>query len=175
MAGMNPDGVARVRGLVYEAKYHYRHQENPMDGKHLAPWSALAMAALFAVSGVEVGTIGRPAHVAEASAPKTVDVQMIGDATGYRFSPAKITIQRGDKVRFTLVSGPPHNVVFWSDSIPKGAVAVLAKGMPNSVDKLTGPFFLKAGDTYVVSFAGAPAGRYRYYCTPHLALGMAAT
>ena len=146
-----------------------------MDGRHLGPWSALAVAALFAATGVEVRTIVPPANVAEASAPKTVDVQMIGDATGYRFAPATVTIQRGDKVRFTLVSGPPHNVVFWSDSVPKGAAAALAKGMPNTVDKLTGPFFLKAGDTYVVSFAGAPAGRYRYYCAPHLALGMAAT
>ena len=146
-----------------------------MDGRHLAPWSALAMAALFAVTGLESRTTVPPSHVVDASAPKTVDVQMIGDATGYRFAPATVTIQRGDKVRFTLVSGPPHNVVFWSDSIPKGAAAALAKGMPKTVDKLTGPFFLKAGDTYVVSFAGAPAGRYRYYCTPHLALGMAAT
>ena len=104
-----------------------------MDGRHLAPWSALVMGALFAVTGVEVRTIVPPAHAADAAAPpKTVDVQMIGDATGYRFAPATITIQRGDRVRFTLVSGPPHNVVFWSDSIPKGAAAALAKGMPNT-------------------------------------------
>ena len=147
-----------------------------MDGRHLAPWSALALAALFAATGVEVRTVPPLAHAADAAAaPKTVDVQMIGDATGYRFAPATITIQRGDRVRFTLVSGPPHNVLFWSDSIPKGAAAALAKGMPKTVDKLTGPFFLKTGDTYVVSFAGAPAGRYRYYCAPHLALGMTAT
>ena len=147
-----------------------------MDGNHLAPWSALALAALFAATGVEVRTLPPVAHAADAGAPpKIVDVQMIGDATGYRFSPASITIQHGDKVRFTLVSGPPHNVVFWSDSIPKGAAVALTKGMPQTVDKLTGPYFLKTGDTYVVSFAGAPAGRYRYYCTPHLALGMAAT
>ena len=146
-----------------------------MDGRHLAPWSALVMAALFATTGVEVRTIVPPAHAADAPAPKTVDVQMIGDATGYRFAPATVTIQRGDRVRFTLVSGPPHTVVFWSDSIPKGAAAALATGLPHTVDKLAGPFFLKTGDTYVVSFAGAPAGRYRYYCTPHLALGMVAT
>ena len=46
--------------------------------------------------------------------------------------------------------------------------------MPQTVDKLTSPYYLKAGDSYVVSFAGAPAGTYRYYCTPHLALGMKA-
>ena len=111
-----------------------------------------------------------PAH--RAPPGKTIDVQMLGDAKGYRFSPAKITIQRGDQVRFTVVSGPPHNVVFWSDSIPKGAAARLSKNMPNAVGPLTGPFFMNVGDKYVVSFAGVPAGTYKYYCAPHLALGM---
>ena len=147
-----------------------------MDARQIVPWSALAMVGLLAATGVEVRTVPPDSNAAVALAPaKTVEVQMTGDASGYRFSPATVTIQRGDKVRFTLVSGPPHNVVFWSDSIPKGAATMLAKGMPQTVDKQTSPFFLKTGDSYVVSFAGAPAGRYRYYCTPHLALGMVAT
>ena len=145
-----------------------------MDARHVAHWGTLTMMALFAVTGLEVRTAQPVTAITATATAKTVDVQMIGDGTGYRFAPATVTIQRGDKVRFTLVSGPPHNVVFWSDSIPKGAAAALAKGMPQTVDKLTSPFFLKAGDSYVVSFAGAPAGRYAYYCTPHLALGMKA-
>jgi plastocyanin len=112
---------------------------------------------------------------APPAAPKTVEVQMIGDASGYKFSPAKISIQRGDKVKFTLVSGPPHNVVFWEDSIPKGAAAKLGKAMTKTVGPLTGPFLLNAKDTYEISFAGLPAGTYHYYCAPHLALGMHAT
>jgi len=99
-------------------------------------------------------------------------VKMLGDASGYRFSPAKITIRRGDIVKFTLVSGPPHNVVFWADSIPKGAATKLGKAMKNTVGPLTGPFLLNAKDTYAISFAGLPAGMYHYYCVPHLALGM---
>jgi len=147
-----------------------------MDGRHLAPWGTLAMVALFAVTGVDARRVAPDSNAdAAITIAKTIDVQMIGDATGYRFAPAKIAIQRGDSVRFTLVSGPPHNVVFWSDSIPKGAATALSKGMPKTVDKLTGPYFLKTGDSYVVSFAGAPAGRYRYYCAPHLALGMSGT
>ena len=147
-----------------------------MDGRHLAPWGTLAMVALFAVTGVDARRLAPDSNAdAAITIAKTIDVQMIGDATGYRFAPAKIAIQRGDNVRFTLVSGPPHNVVFWSDSIPKGAATALSKGMPKTVDKLTGPYFLKTGDSYVVSFAGAPAGRYRYYCAPHLALGMSGT
>src|SRR3954462_503463 len=107
-----------------------------------------------------------------SAAPKTVEVQMIGDASGYKFSPAKISIAKGDKVKFTLVSGPPHNVVFWEDSIPKGAAAKLGKAMTKTVGPLTGPFLLNTGDTYEISFTGLPAGTYKYYCAPHLALGM---
>jgi plastocyanin len=146
-----------------------------MLGTSSALWGAIAAAALVATAGVETRTAPPAPHTVVAAAPKTVEVQMIGDGTGYRFAPARVTIQRGDKVRFTLVSGPPHNVVFWSDSVPKGAAGALTKGMPQTVDKLTGPFFMKAGDAYVVSFAGVPAGVYHYYCAPHLALGMKAT
>ena len=142
-----------------------------MTGTHGALWSALAAAAILAATVREAPAVER----ALPTAPKMVDVQMLGDASGYRFAPATVTIQRGDKVRFTLVSGPPHNVVFWADSIPKGAAAPLAKGMPGTVDKLTSPYYLKTGDTYVVSFDGVPPGTYQYYCTPHLMLGMKAT
>jgi plastocyanin len=145
-----------------------------MDARNVAHWGTLSMVALFAVTGVEVRTATPVTAVTATATAKTVDIQMIGDATGYRFAPATVTIQRGDKVRFSLVSGPPHNVVFWADSVPKGAAAALAKGMPKRVDALTSPFFLNAGDSYVVSFAGAPAGRYVYNCAPHLALGMKA-
>ena len=142
-----------------------------MIGIHGAVWSAVTAAALFAAAAFEAPA----AAPAPAPPAKTVDVQMLGDASGYRYAPAAVTIQRGDKVRFTLVSGPPHNVVFWADSIPKGAAAPLAKGMPQTVDKLTSPYYVKTGDTYVVSFDGVPAGTYKYYCTPHLALGMKGT
>jgi plastocyanin len=145
-----------------------------MDARNVAHWGTLSMVALFAVTGLEVRTAAPVTDVTATETAKTVDIQMIGDATGYRFAPATVTIQRGDKVRFSLVSGPPHNVVFWADSVPKGAAGALAKGMPKTVDALTSPFFLNAGDSYVVSFAGAPAGRYVYNCAPHLALGMKA-
>jgi plastocyanin len=146
-----------------------------MHGTSSALWGAIAAATLVATAGVETRTAAPAPHTVATAAPKTVDVQMIGDGTGYRFAPARVTIKRGDKVRFRLVSGPPHNVVFWSDSVPKGAAAALTKGMPQTMDQLTGPFFMKPGDTYVVSFAGVPAGVYNYYCAPHLALGMKAT
>lgn len=111
---------------------------------------------------------------AQAATGKTWDVKMIGDATGYRFEPATLTIKAGDAVRWTVVSGPPHNVSFWADSIPQGAAAPLGANMPETTAPLVGPLRNTPNETYTVSFAGVPAGSYTYYCTPHLALGMKA-
>jgi plastocyanin len=144
-----------------------------LSRRRVAGVAAIVAFAVGAGAAVDVDPTTSPTR--SASAAKTVEVQMIGDASGYRFAPAKITIQRGDRVKFTLVSGPPHNVVFWSDSIPKNAAAKLAKAMSNAVGPLTGPFLMNAGESYLVSFEGLPAGKYRYYCAPHLALGMTAT
>jgi plastocyanin len=106
---------------------------------------------------------------------KTWDVKMLADAQGYRFDPASITIKPGDGVRWTVVSGIPHNVTFWSDSIPPLAVPTLRANMPQATAPLTGPLLMNPSQTYTISFAGAPAGTYHYYCTPHLALGMKGT
>jgi plastocyanin len=123
--------------------------------------------------------VGAPASsitaVAQPITGKTWDVKMLGDAQGYRFDPAALTIKRGDGVRWTVATGLPHNVTYWSDSIPAAAAAVLRANMPQTTAPLTGPLLTNAGATYVVSFGGAPAGTYHYYCTPHLALGMKGT
>ncbi len=117
-----------------------------------------------------------PAPAPSAAAPgKTIDVKMVGDTKGYRFDPATITVTVGDGVRFTNVSGGPHDVTFWSDSIPAGAQQVLQANMPATTAPLTGPLLISPNDTYVVSFAGAKPGAYHFYCTPHLALGMRGT
>jgi plastocyanin len=100
---------------------------------------------------------------------------MLGDAQGYRFDPATVTIRAGDTVRWTNVSGGPHDVSFWSDSIPAGAAGPLQSHMANTTSPLTGPLLSDPSATYTISFAGAPAGTYKYYCMPHLALGMRAT
>src|SRR5512138_143004 len=52
---------------------------------------------------------------AMAAAPVTGTVHvvnMVGDATGYRFEPANITVKPGDGIKFVNVSGGPHNVAF---------------------------------------------------------------
>jgi plastocyanin len=113
-----------------------------------------------------------PAAAPTPATGKTHDVQMLGDASGYRFNPASITIKRGDAVRWTNVSGGPHNVSFWPDSIPAGAQGPLSANMPQQTMPLGGPLLTNPNQTYTISFAGVPAGTYKYYCQPHLALGM---
>ena len=106
---------------------------------------------------------------------KTWDVKMIGDATGSHFDPANLTIKAGDAIRWTLVSGPPHNVAFWPDSIPSAGTSSLQANMPQTMAPLNGPLLATAGQTYEVSFAGVAPGTYHYYCVPHLAAGMKGT
>ena len=106
---------------------------------------------------------------------KTWDVRMIAAGDSYRFAPASLTISRGDGVRWTLVAGPGHNVTFWPDSIPPAASSVLQRNMPHTAALLASPLLVNAGQTYLVSFAGVPAGTYHYYCAPHAAFGMIGT
>jgi len=112
---------------------------------------------------------------AQAITGKTWDVKMLGDAKGYRYDPASLTIKKGDGVRFTVVSTPPHNVTFWPDSIPSGASNALQANMPQTMAPLTGPLLMNPNQSYTISFAGVPAGTYKFYCTPHLAMGMKGT
>lgn len=120
-------------------------------------------------------TAAAPTGAAAPITGKTWDVKMIGDASGSRFDPVSLTIKRGDGVRWTVVSGPPHNVTFWPDSIPSGAQAQLGANMPQPVSPMSSPMLMTAGETYTASFGNVPAGTYHYYCTPHLALGMKGT
>ena len=112
-------------------------------------------------------------EAAAASTGPVVEVKMTGNgSTRAAFEPSSITVPAGATVRFTNVSGGPHNITFWSDSIPSGGVAALNAGMKNTVDNLSGPFLTQPNETYEVSFANAPKGTYKGYCTPHLTLGM---
>lgn len=173
---------------------------NYISGKHAPKWSVsgsllvVAVVAMTACGGGDktaaavdttaaapaaapatAGSTATAAGAAVAAAPitgKTVDVKMVGDAKGYRFEPANFTVKVGDGVNFINVSGGPHQVTFWADSIPAGTAAQLDKNMPNTTSPLEGPLAVTPNQAYVVSFAGLKPGVYHYYCTPHLAMGM---
>jgi plastocyanin len=100
------------------------------------------------------------------------DVNMVLEGSTYKFVPDQLTIKSGDVVRYHNVSGGPHNVSFWPDSVPGGAADVLKAGMPDQMAPLEGSLLTEPNAIYTVNFANAPAGEYKYYCLPHLALGM---
>ena len=97
---------------------------------------------------------------------------MVLEGSTYKYVPDRLTIKSGDVVRFHNVSGGPHNVSFWADSIPAGAADALKAGMPDQMAPLEGSLLTEPNGIYTVNFAKAPAGDYKYYCLPHLALGM---
>src|SRR5437667_6969723 len=105
-----------------------------------------------------------------------VEVKMTGNGTSIAaFEPNKLSIKAGTTVRFINVSGGPHNIAFFADSIPKGGAVALKKGMANAMSDLTGPFLTQPNEKYDISFAGAPAGTYKGYCMPHVAFNMKIT
>ena len=102
----------------------------------------------------------------------TVEVKMIGDAQGYRFEPANITVKTGDAVKFVFVSGGPHNVAFDGAALSADVKKQLDANFSSKMAELSSAMMLNAGESVTVSFAGIPAGSYAYNCTPHLAMGM---
>ena len=119
-----------------------------------------------------------PAAGAVAALPatgQTVDIKMIGDDKGYRFEPANVTIKEGDAVRFTMVTGGPHNVSFDPTTVPADSKAQLDANMPQKMSELSSPMLMNPNETYTISFAGVKPGVYPFHCTPHLAMNMKGT
>ena len=119
-----------------------------------------------------------PAGGAVAAAPATGtthEVKMIGDASGYKFVPEKITVKSGDAIKYVMVSGGPHNVSF--QNVTDAAVkAQFDANMPGQkMGEASGPMIMQPNETYTVSFGKIPPGTYEYVCVPHLAMNMKAT
>jgi len=132
--------------------------------------------AVYALSVQHRRTAGTsPAPAAPATTAGTqgpIVVQMLGDAKGYRFESATVTARVGDVLQFVNVSGGPHNVSFWEDSVPAGAGTQLQQDMGPTIGPLKGVLLLEPNAPYRVSLAKLPPGTYRYYCLAHLGLGM---
>lgn len=116
---------------------------------------------------------------APAAAPTaggtTHEVKMLLDGTTYKYDPAKLTIKSGDVIKFTVVSGGAHNVQFYPDSIPANvpaAIKALAVAPPEKGGGISSESMKTEGESFELSFAGAPAGSYKFFCAPHHALGM---
>jgi plastocyanin len=141
--------------------------------------AANAAAASSTPAATATATTSAPAPTgAVAPAPitgTTHEVKMIGDATGYRFEPATLTIKSGDGVKYVMVSGGPHNVAFQNVTDP-AASAQLDANMPGQkMGPLSGPMVMQPNEAYPVSFGKVPPGKYDYICVPHSAMNMKGT
>jgi plastocyanin len=116
---------------------------------------------------------------AVAAAPvtgTTHEVKMImNDPSHASFEPANLTIHTGDAVKWTVVSGVPHNVVFDSVKASPDVKAQLTANMTDQLAPLSSKYLTAPGESYIMSFGKVPPGEYYYYCMPHNMLGMHGT
>ena len=119
-----------------------------------------------------------PGAGAVAAAPitgKTIEIKMIGDASGYKFEPATVIIKKGDALKFINVTGGPHNIAFLNVA-DATAKAQLDANMPNTpqakMGELSSPALMNPNEAYIVSFGNMAAGTYEFTCTPHAAMNM---
>jgi len=126
------------------------------------------------VLGLLAGT-GGAGIARHAQARRTFVVEMIQQGSRFVFRPSGVRIRAGDMVEFRAVSGLPHNVQFYAGRIPDGAREVLNRAMAQRIGDLASPMLTRAGQTYSISFAGAPEGTYDFFCRPHEELGMKGT
>jgi len=113
-----------------------------------------------------------PAATTPGAAGATHDVNMVLEGSQYKYVPDQLTIGPNDMIRYHNKSGGPHNVAFWTDSIPSGATSAIA--VPEPMAPLSSKLVVAPDEIIEVKFSNAPKGEYKYYCTPHLALGMKA-
>ena len=112
---------------------------------------------------------GAPAATSTA-AGATHDVNMVLEGSNYKYVPAELTIGPNDVVRYHNKSGGPHNVAFWTDSIPSGAASHIV--LTDPMAPLSSKLVVAPDEVIEVKLNDAPKGEYKFYCTPHLALGM---
>jgi plastocyanin len=115
---------------------------------------------------------GAPAPAPASAQGATHDVNMVLEGSNYKYVPNELSVGPNDVVRYHNKSGGPHNVAFWEDSIPKGAASHIT--VPDPMAPLSSKLVVAPDEIIEVKLNDAPAGVYKYHCTPHLALGMVA-
>lgn len=147
-------------------------EKKPADTTHVAVDTSTSSAST--TTSTTATTPGGSGAAAAAPITGTIhEVKMIGDAKGYRFEPANITVKAGDGAKFVVVSGGPHNVAFDPATIPADARGQLDANMgAEKMGELSSALKTNPGESVTVSFGNIKPGRYPIHCTPHLALGM---
>lgn len=108
-------------------------------------------------AGLTMAAVSSPAYAAE-----TKEVKMGSDSGLLAFVPQKITICKGDSVKWINNKAGPHNVVFDEEGIPAG----VEQEKISMIDEQLG----EEGESFTMKFD--TAGDYAYYCEPHRGAGM---
>jgi plastocyanin len=144
-------------------------ETKPADTTHVAVDTTAAMTTTTTGTSTTTSGAGTMAPITG----KTHEVKMVGDAKGYRFEPANITVKQGDGIKFLVVSGGPHNVAFDPATIPADVKGQLDANMgTDKMGELSSNMKMNPGESVTVSFGNIKPGQYPYHCTPHLALNM---
>jgi plastocyanin len=146
-------------------------ENKPADTTHVAVDTSSTTTTTTGSSATTAATGG-----AVTMAPitgKTQTVNMVGDAKGYRFEPANITVKQGDGIKFVVVTGGPHNIAFDPATIPPDVKGQLDANMgTDKMGELSSNMKMNAGESVTVSFGKIKPGQYPFHCVPHLALNM---
>jgi plastocyanin len=114
-----------------------------------------------AVLQLDSGSVSLPAGVA------LVDIGIRTTAGGGgEFDPPSVQARVGDVLRFTTKDAQTHAIAFDAVTLPPAALEYL-----ESHAQLRSPPMLREGASWVISFAEAPPGPYRFRCTTHGAEG----
>jgi plastocyanin len=148
-------------------------EKNPADTTHVAVDTSSATTTTTGASSTTTGTATGGAATAAPVTGTTHTVNMVGDAKGYRFEPANVTVKQGDAIKFVVVSGGPHNVAFDPATIPPDVKPQLDANMgTDKMGELSSNMKMNPGDAVTVSFGNIKPGKYPFHCVPHLALNM---
>lgn len=147
-------------------------EKKPADTTHVAVDTSSTTTTASTSSTTATPAAGGAVALAPITgATKTVN--MVGDAKGYRFEPANITVKQGDGIKFVVVSMGPHNVAFDPATIPSDQKAQLDANMgTDKMGELSSNMKMNPGDAITISFAKIKPGQYPFHCVPHLALNM---
>lgn len=138
----------------------FRHRPRSAGPISLGAAAAVAVVSLFAGCGRSDPAL-RPDSVLQAELGLTdgdrVHRVVLRGGAGEEISPAALDILEGDWVQFSSADWRVHEVRFEVDSLSASARSFL-----EGSDQHASPPLVDQGDRFLVSFAGAPEGRYPF-------------
>jgi plastocyanin len=94
------------------------------------------------------------------------------DKAEYRFSPNRVTVNRGDTVVFQVESGGPHALGLDPAGLSGGVRDAWNQALPRRRGLLRGPMIRADHPYFVVIPHAITPGKYTIFCLPHRAYDM---